>query len=496
MRISLKSFFSRLMLSQLLVILITLLVIGVIFGYLIQRYYFGIKEWEVITKGQRIAALITESIPDGRFKEGELDKFSDTVHALSQSAEMDLWILDEEGTITLRSESIETSFQLALEEEEIEHVLSGNSITKKIMGPVYQNLLMVVPLMVDEKREGLLELGTQKTGDREIIGAIVMRSSLGTIAATANYIIRLALYSGLVAIVAAGFLSLSLSRSISKPLESIKQAARDFASGRYRPVKVPKKSSEEIIHLGKTFNYAVEQIHLSMQKQKKLEEIQREFIANVSHEFRAPLTSIRGFLEILYEEERDADKKKYLEIMLADSSYLERLVHDLLRLGRLESHASLANEEMTSPSTLVERAIDSIQQIFQEKDLSIEVDLEEDLPKVQVDRDHIHQVLINFLDNAIKFSPLGSTILIKVREEEGKVYFSVEDEGPGIREENLSSIWDRFYKVDQARTRSQHGSGLGLAIAKNIVEKHGGRVGVESERGVGSTFWFYLEGCK
>lgn len=490
-----KTFFSRLMLSQLLVIIITLLVIGIIFGHLIQRYYFGVKEWEVINKGQRIAALIAESIPDGRFKEENLDAFSDTARAISQSAEMDLWILDDTGDIIHRSETIEGGFQLALEEEEIRHVLEGNSITKKIMGPVYQNLLLVLPLITDEKKEGILELGLQKTEDRQIIGAIVMRSSLGTIAATANYIIRLAFYSGLVAVVAAGFLSLSLSRSISKPLEMIKQSAREFASGRFRPVQVPEKSSEEILHLGKTFNYAVEQINITMKKQRKLEKIQQEFIANVSHEFRAPLTSIRGFLEILQDEEQDADGKKYLEIMLADATYLERLVDDLLKLGRLESDAPLIRREKTHPASLVQRAIDSIQQLFQEKDLSIQQKLDRDLPLVEVDQDHIHQVLINFLDNAIKFTPEGGTIIVEVKQEKGDVLFSVTDEGPGIAKEDLPSIWDRFYKADAARTRSKHGSGLGLAIAKNIVEKHGGQVRVQSQLGEGSSFCFLLKGC-
>lgn len=480
------------MLSQLLVIFITLLVIGIIFGHLIQRYYFGVKEWEVITKGQRIASLIADSIPHGRFEEENLDTFSDTARALSQSAEMDLWILDEKGEIILREESIEGGVQLALEEEEIWHVLEGNSITKKIMGPVYQNLLLVLPLITDEKKDGVLELGPQKAEDRHIIGAIVMRSSLGTIAATANYIIRLALYSGLVAVVAAGFLSLSLSRSISKPLEIIKRSARQFASGKYCTVQVPEKSSEEILHLGKTFNYAVEQINLTMKKQKRLEKGQKEFVANVSHEFRAPLTSIRGFLEILQDEETDADRKKYLDIMLADASYLERLVDDLLSLGRLESDAALIRPEIASPNNLVNRAIDSIQQIFQEKDLSIQRVLDDDLPPVKVDKDHIHQVLINFLDNAVKFTPPGGTITIAVEKKNGQLLFSVTDEGPGIAREDLPHIWDRFYKVDVARTRQQHGSGLGLAIARNIVEKHGGQVDIQSAPGGGSTFSFFL----
>ncbi|MFW6389763.1 MAG: sensor histidine kinase, partial [Halanaerobiales bacterium] len=237
--------------------------------------------------------------------------------------------------------------------------------------------------------------------------------------------------------------------------------------------------------------------NLMTKKLQKLEKIRKEFIANVSHEFRAPLTSIKGFLEIIKEQNLShEDIKNSVNIMYKDTKYLEHLLSDLLTLGKLESENISLNKTYIRPKSLISRALNTMKNKINDKNINIKLEIEENLPRIQVDIDRIHQVLINLLDNAVNYSAQDSTITIKAaaaKESDKNVKISVTDQGSGILEEELEKIWQRFYKVDRARKRKQkRGSGLGLAIVKDIIKKHGGQVEVKSTIGKGSTFSFII----
>ncbi|MFW6287505.1 MAG: sensor histidine kinase, partial [bacterium] len=265
-------------------------------------------------------------------------------------------------------------------------------------------------------------------------------------------------------------------------------------------VPISENSSEEVKHLVSTFNYSVKQIKETMDQQKKLEKMRKEFVANVSHEFRAPLTSIKGFLEIINDQDLSQEEiKECINIMYKDAEYLEHLLSDLLTLGKLESENILLNKECVSPESLVYRALKSLKNKINDKNVDIDLLFAENLPKIHVDTNRIHQVIINLLDNAINYSPAGGKITIHINpinsaeKSSNKVKISISDQGPGISEADIRHIWQRFYKADRARKREQkRGSGLGLAIVKDIVLKHGGYVEVESAVGEGSTFAFTI----
>ncbi|MFW5986291.1 MAG: ATP-binding protein [Halanaerobiales bacterium] len=495
-KFNLKSIFGRLMLSHLIIIFISLTVIGILFGYLVQNYYHGLRELEATNSGRRIAQLVSENISGGSIGSEGVDLSEDKINTIARSSNMDIGLMNAEGEMILNAPTIK-DFNLTLEDNEIDYVLEGNTLTKKIMGLEYKNLLMLIPLLEDDDEIVIMEPKPQET-EAEIVGSLIILTPLGSVGGTVNNIIRLILYSFLVAIIAAVFLSFSFSKRITRPLAEIQSSALQSAEGNFQEVRVPENGSEEIKHLVNTYNYAVTQINENLEKRKKLEKMRKELVANVSHEFRAPLTSIKGFLEIIQEQEPSGEEiDEYVDIMYKDTEYLEHLLSDLLILGQLESTNSSLNKEEVNPHELVRRAVNSIKKAADQKEIDIKFEYDGKLPVIRVDKNRIHQVIINILENAINYSPAESEIVIRVEEVdikgEKKVKFTVSDQGPGIPEEEKENIWQRFYKIDRARTREQQkGSGLGLAIVKDIVNRHGGEVDVESKPGEGSTFIFII----
>jgi two-component system phosphate regulon sensor histidine kinase PhoR len=227
---------------------------------------------------------------------------------------------------------------------------------------------------------------------------------------------------------------------------------------------------------------------------KMLEEMRSDFVANVSHELRTPLTSIRGFAETLLDGayEDPATARKFLMIINKEAERLSRLIDEILNLSRIEDEKFVLNYEEFSISDIIQRTAAIVQTRAAEKNLTINIDVPDDLPAVQGDPDMIRQVLLNLVDNAINYTQPGGTVLVRASVEQGELRVDVQDNGIGITPENLSRLFERFYRVDKARSREMGGTGLGLAIVKHIVEVHKGKVQVESKVGRGSTFSFRL----
>jgi len=236
---------------------------------------------------------------------------------------------------------------------------------------------------------------------------------------------------------------------------------------------------------------------------ERVEKTRRDFIANVSHELRTPLTSIQGYSETLLDlsTENNDSSREFLEIIRKNAARMARLTEDLLTLARVESGETRFDTEPVPPVELLHDAEESFREIAR----SHEVDLQivetgslsvESLPAVRADREAIHQVFSNLIDNAMKYGRSGSRILLGARPAPRGIKFGVEfyvqDFGAGIASEHLPRLFERFYRVDKARSRESGGTGLGLAIAKHIMLAHGGSIRAESELGHGSTFLFTL----
>lgn len=228
---------------------------------------------------------------------------------------------------------------------------------------------------------------------------------------------------------------------------------------------------------------------------RKLENLRREFVANVSHELKTPLTSIRGFIETLLGGalEDASARERFLKLMQDDAGRLERLIGDLLEISRLEDKQISLQMQRLDLAREADYAAAHLQPQMQEKNIRIENRIPQDPPIfVTADRDKIRQVLLNLLDNAIKFNVPGGWITLQAAERGPEAVISVEDGGPGIPAHAVARVFERFYRVDKARSRDVGGTGLGLSIVKHIVEVHGGSVGCESGPGRGARFWFSL----
>jgi len=225
---------------------------------------------------------------------------------------------------------------------------------------------------------------------------------------------------------------------------------------------------------------------------RKLERVRRDFVANVSHEFKTPLTAIQGFSETLLAGAIDdpQNRERFLGIILEHSRRLARLTDDLLKLSQMDADRLEVEIRGVSVAELIDSCLQTAQHRAAEKELEVTADFPAGLPNIAGDRRRLAEVLQNLLDNAIQYTLAGGRIIVSAALRGTDVVFTVADTGIGIPKVDQSRIFERFYRVDAARSREAGGTGLGLAIAKHLVEVHGGRIWVESEIGHGSKFHF------
>ncbi len=226
---------------------------------------------------------------------------------------------------------------------------------------------------------------------------------------------------------------------------------------------------------------------------RRLEAMRRDFVANVSHELKTPLTSISGYAETLLTDAPDGETtRRFLETILTNARRMQRLVDNLLDLARLEAGGWQPERESVDLAELAHEAWSSLTDGARIKSMDFTVEVPEDAATIYADADAVRQILCNLLENSLRHTPAGGRIVCRSRREDDGVAVSVADNGAGILREHLPRVFERFYRADPSRSREEGGTGLGLAIVKHLVEAHGGRVAAESERGIGTTItcWF------
>jgi two-component system phosphate regulon sensor histidine kinase PhoR len=285
----------------------------------------------------------------------------------------------------------------------------------------------------------------------------------------------------------------ALVHSIRDPevLSSVAAALTQRQASRRRATSVSPGKIFEVNAAPMPGGGAVAVLHDVTEKERS-ETTRRDFVANVSHELRTPLTCITGYVETLLDDNSlSSQTREFLQIILKNASRMNRLTEDLLALASVESGDYKLNLQRVPASTLVEEAVGSLAGLVLDSALTLEVGETTDEP-VMTDLDALSQVFGNLIENAMKYGKAGGRIRVGVRKQDGLIEFYVQDFGSGIAYEHLPRIFERFYRVDKARSRESGGTGLGLAIAKHIVHAHGGDIRCESELGFGATFLFRL----
>lgn len=291
-----------------------------------------------------------------------------------------------------------------------------------------------------------------------------------------------------------------LARSISHRFATIMAHATQLAQGNFR-ARLPQSGEDEFGQLARTLNdtaenlqQTVEQLQRKHAELEKVERIRKDFVINVSHELRTPLASIQGYAETLMDGALDdpAYNMRFLRIIRHNAERLARLTEDLLTLSRIEQKRQKFEFDNQRVNDLIRDAVDLIRPIAEKNRIRI---VEENAPAdahVWCDSEAISQVMSNLLDNAVKYTPSGGRITVGARETGRFFELYVRDTGSGIPAEDLPRLFERFYRVDKARSRELGGTGLGLAIVKHLVAAHNGTVRVESRINEGSTFFFTL----
>ena len=318
-------------------------------------------------------------------------------------------------------------------------------------------------------------------------GLLLVNGDLSAIRQSTRESVLWTVLISVLTLIATGIITYYLSYRVIHPFVEMNHAVQCYSRGDFS-TRIPVDGKDEAAQLGKSLNEMAEQL-------RTLEDTRRSFVANVSHELRSPLTSMKGFLEAMRDGTiPEEDFPQYIEIVLNETRRMVTLVNDLLDLARIESGTIQLNFEVFDINELIRRTLLTFEARLNENEMEMDVRFAQEQCSVFADPAQIGQVLRNLIDNAIKYSPKGRVLSVSTYSMRKTVYVTVRDNGIGIPQEDVPHVFDRFYKVEKAHTPApQMGSGLGLSIVKRIIEQHGQSITVRSARGRGTQFTFTLE---
>ena len=452
-----------------IMIIITVALFEGLFMFYLQNYYYNSAKQSLISQ-----ATYTMDTYDGIAMEST--SFENKVYNIFEKGQVNsntnftVEFIDKNKNVILDKYGIRTNEKY--EYEDINKALRGKGLTPytyKIAQTNEHVMSISVPLKVNNQIEGVVRY------------TLSLRHIDNTIMKITFFFI----IAGVIILIIAFLLSLKFAESLIRPLKNLKQFANELAQGNYN-IKLKKEElhDDEIGDLVRTF----EHMAVEIDKSRKLKE---EFISSVSHELRTPLTSIKGWSETLgYEGIGKEELDLGLGIIQDETERMISLVEDLLDFSRLSSDRIRLQIDMVDVTKLAKGVVAQLAVKANEKNITLLTEFKtENIVDIQGDKNRLRQVLINLVQNAIKFTSEGGYIVVVVSQGEDLTTFTVTDNGVGIKKENLTKVLDKFFQEDYNKS----GSGLGLAISNEIVKLHGGKMIIESEKGVGTTITFTLK---
>lgn len=473
-----KSIFKKQFFICVSILLISFIILSTIFISVFEGYFIRREEALLIGKGQQISALY-EDIYTGFPIHAIIarNRLNTEIRVLYDYLNASFFLVDAVGHVVIStSPDINHILNSAINEDavpDVRSVLAGNQITTQgLLGGIFE--------------ETKLTVGYPITIRGEVIGAIFMSISMLDLQQSISDVTRVTgIYMVIFCLIASLLIYIS-STSTSKSVKEINEAAKIIANGNLKG-RINVNSKDEVGQLAQSFN----NMAVSLEKQ---ESTRQEFIDNISHDIKSPLTSIRGFLEAIIDGTIPKEKyDKYLNIILDECIRLDKLANNLLYVSSINY---LCNEEMEvkgfNINQLIIETVVKFDNVFETKKISINLQLDKENYVVFADYVKIQRVVYNLLDNALKFTKDEGSITIKTVYKQKKLYISIKDTGEGISKEQQSKIFDRFYKVDSSRGKDKVGSGLGLSIVKAFINAHNEEITVNSALGKGSEFIFTL----
>ncbi len=404
-------------------------------------------------------------------REGNISVIQSRVKTLAAELHLRITVIDNQGKVLADSESDPASMENHSNRTEfVDAVKEGLGESTRLSPTLHYPMKYVAVRVTDTDK---------------IIGIVRIAVPLSEIQLELRPLYRAAALGGITAICAAAIVAYLMARSISWPIRQMKGIAERIAKGEFGE-KAGTKGSDEVAELAESLNVMADELQAKMERLARLDRVRSDFVANVSHELKTPLTSIRGFVETLEDGAiRDTAKAaRFLAIIRKHTQRLGNIIDDLLRLSELETGGGI---EMTQfdLKDLIDEVVMGFGHALSAKEQKLTVAAPPSLSVVG-DRGKLEQVFVNIIDNAIKYTAQGGQIRVKLADADGFVIVTIEDDGIGIPKEDVERVFERFYRVDKARSREVGGTGLGLSIAKHIVLAHKGEICIDSDLGKGT----------
>lgn len=460
-----RSIFGKLFISYLAVILVVALTLSIFLSFLVRSHIIENERRDLLQKGQSVVALLEPAIASGRIPNPL------AMQIINQLTGSSIWISDADGNVLAGSTPPRWTRTIGEDEMKIKALFGGEPQSWVRTGRRHADPAIVVAVpLTNTSTQYALFLYTPITGVNK----------------TAQALEELLLYAALLGVLAAGAVSFFISRSLTRPISDISQAASRFADGDFSS-RSSVSGGDEIGSLGNTFNSMADSL-------AHIEQNRRDFLANISHELKTPIASIQALTEAIIDGIVDTPEgqRRYLGNILKETERIGRLISELSDLSALEAGKLSIHPQNLNLKNFLSAETDKYTSLLNDKKLSWRISIPESLPLVQADPDRLSQVFANLVTNAVRYAPEGSAIVLKLNHGKNFVTVSVSDSGPGIAPEDLPHIWERFYRADKSRSRHYGGSGLGLFITRNLVHAMGGDITVESLPGKGATFSFTI----
>lgn len=381
-----------------------------------------------------------------------------------------VWIVNTDGTIICDTRKPTNSVASNLYDYE------PDFFEETYRDYVYYPSLMAEPMM---------SVSLPVTYEYQLLGYIVLNASINDIYDDTIYYTDVANICILIFLPVLALVFVLIYYYTAFPLRKLYKAAAEYSDGNY-DYKFTPTGTQEFLDLGNAISYMASEIN-------NLDEYQKKFVANISHDFRSPLTSIKGYAEAMLDGTIPYEMQdKYLNIILFESERLTKLTQGLLTLSSFDNKKSILDLSKFDINQVIKQTAATFEGTCTQKKITINLTFESKVMVVSADMGKIQQVLYNLIDNAIKFSKDNSNINISTEYRSDKIFVSVKDFGIGIPKDSIMKIWDRFYKTDLSRGKDKKGTGLGLSIVKEIIQSHNENINVISTEGVGTEFIFTL----
>ncbi len=400
-------------------------------------------------------------------KTPRLETVSNQLTILSPSLQSEIWVVNRSGTVTVDSEN---GSRKGLSVD-----FDPTALGNRNYG--IGNFYGTFPYDV-------LSVSAPIAGNYTIYGYVLIHMPISQLQASRDRILDMVYLTYGIIFILSLIILLIFTLTVYFPLKKITAGANEYAAGNLE-YRIQLASHDEMGYLAETLNYMSDKLN-------QMEEYQKTFIANVSHDFRSPLTSIKGFLEAILDGTIPPEmQEKYLNRVITETERLNKLTQGMLTLNSLDSKGLLFRTNFDINRVIKDTAA-SFEVVCSQRNLSFELTFGDNIQMVYGELGKIQQVLYNLIDNAIKFSQNGATIYIQAAPKHEKIFVSVKDTGIGIPKDSIKKIWERFYKTDISRGKDKKGTGLGLSIVKEIIQAHGENIDVISTEGVGTEFIFSL----